>query len=1016
MGRRSSQRRRQSSNTQSVPAPEKEREAPPKRELAERESSVSSVPFLLALFFSGASGLVYEITWMRRLTHVFGSSTLAVSTVLAAFMGGLALGSFLFGRIADRRPRSALFLYGVLEIGIGAVALSMPFLFQVVAAIYLSLYPPLESVPWLFFVLQFVLVGAVILLPTLLMGGTLPVLVRGLVARIEDLSLKSGALYAANTLGAGTGAAIASYFLLPALGVFRTELVAVSLNVAVGATVLLVLWQRRKPGDATVTAPAVEDVEELAEPLTSNTRTLLVGTALLGFSAMVYEVAWSRLLALVLGSSIYAFGTMLLVFLLGVSIGSALFARLHPRRAPLVFVVSAAANSVCGLAGILVVPYLPAIFLADLARVKGSFFLLQLHQIFVGAVLVLPCAVLFGLAFPAVITGATDALRAAGRGVGRVTAYNTIGTVIGAFLAGFVLVPSLGLRATLTVGLMTTAVAALLALPLVPKRTRALRDGVIATAAVTAVLSLAAPSWPHSVLLSGPSFFGGLGDTPEQFLAGARASKLLFYEDGVATSISVDEQNGVRLYRSNGKTDASSDPGDMANQLLLGHLPMMLHPDPKDVFILGMGTGVTAAAVARYPVKSIEIFDIEPASRRAAAYFEPENRRVVSDRRTHFIHADGRNALLARDKSYDVIISDPSDVWVAGVGNLFTREFYELARDHLRKDGVLVQWFHMHSLHLENMNLIVATFRSVFPDASFWRPNTGDIILVGTKDGVRWDYERLRTRFETVAGVKDDMMGAGLWNPLAMFAAFVADGAELGAMLGETKTLHRDDWPVIEFEAPRALYANTTTVVDPMVQTFQKKDYPDLRNFDDKQLTARDFYLFGFGYASLKRPERAIRLMEESIRLDPEGDTKFRVGLGNQYRVTGNPTKARELYESALRRTPGDAEAALNLAALHEEAAAPDAAIEVLKANAAAGAPADVEILRALGRLLHSRNRAAEAAAVLAKATAAASSDASLRAAYGRALVAAGKTAEGMAELRAAGALDPTLPDLGDLR
>ena len=1003
MGRRSSLRRKQLSTARPVRPPEG------KPAVIAPIPYASGAPFLLALFFSGASGLVYEITWMRRLTHVFGSSTLAVSTVLAAFMGGLALGSFLFGRIVDRRPQSALLLYGLLEIGIGLLALSMPLLFQVAGATYLGLYPPLEDLPWLFFVVQFVLVGAAILLPTLLMGGTLPVLVRGLVARLEDLSQRSGSLYAANTLGAGAGAAITTYSLLPTLGVFRTELVAVVLNIAVGAAVLLAFRGRREPGEAAAAARAAGDAEEVAAPLSPRTRTLLLGTALLGFSAMVYEVAWSRLLALVLGSSVYAFGTMLLVFLLGLSIGSALFSRLHPRHAPLVFVLSAAANCVCGLIGILLVPHLPAIFLTELARVRDSFLLQQLHQVFVGALLVLPCAVLFGLAFPAVITGATDALRAAGRGVGRVTAYNTVGTVVGAFLAGFVLVPALGLRATLTVGLMTTAGAALLALSLVPATLPTLQRGVVSGVAVTLLLSVLAPSWPHEILLSGAAYFGGLGATPEEFLAGARDSKLLFYEDGIATSISVDEKNGIRLYRSNGKTDASSDPGDMANQLLLGHIPMLLHPDPKEVFILGMGTGVTAAAVARYPVTSIEIVDIEPASRRAAAYFEPENRRVVADPRTHFIAADGRNALLARGKNYDVIISDPSDVWVAGVGNLFTREFYELAREHLRKDGVMVQWFHMHALQPENMKLIVATFRSVFPDASFWRPNRGDIILVGTKDGVPWDYARLRARFENVAGVKDDMMSAGLWHPLTLFAAFVLDGAELDAMLSEIRTLHTDERPVIEFEAPRALYADTTATVDPMVQTFQRKDYPSLANFDEKELTARDIYLFGFGYASLKRPDPAIRLMEESIRRDPEGDPKFRVGLANQYRAQGNHQKARELYESALRRAPGDAEAALALAALHEEAGQPDAAIDVLK-RAVAATPDDIDLLRAAGRLLHSRNRPSEALPFLARVASGAASDAGSRAAYGKALVAAGRTAEGIAELQAARALDPTLP------
>jgi tetratricopeptide (TPR) repeat protein len=244
-----------------------------------------------------------------------------------------------------------------------------------------------------------------------------------------------------------------------------------------------------------------------------------------------------------------------------------------------------------------------------------------------------------------------------------------------------------------------------------------------------------------------------------------------------------------------------------------------------------------------------------------------------------------------------------------------------------------------------------------------------------------------------------------------MFGAFVADGAELDAMLAEIEGLHTDERPTIEFEAPRALYADTTAKTDPMVQSFQRKDHPRLLNFDEKDLTARDLYLFGFGYASLKRPDPAIRLMEESIRRDPEGDPKFRVGLANLYRAQPNPKKARDLYESALRRAPGDAEAALALAALHEEASHPDAAIEVLR-TAIAAAPEEIELHRAAGKLLVARNRPSEALPYLARVAAIADSDAGARASYGKALVAAGRTADGIAELRAARALDPTLTDV----
>jgi spermidine synthase len=246
------------------------------------------------------------------------------------------------------------------------------------------------------------------------------------------------------------------------------------------------------------------------------------------------------------------------------------------------------------------------------------------------------------------------------------------------------------------------------------------------------------------VLASGAAFYAPVYQSADALLAAVRETELLYYRDGVSSTISVDRQGNHRFYRTNGKTDASTDPGDMANQILLGHLPMLLHPDPADVFILGLGTGVTAGAVARYPVRSIEIVDIEPAAREATRFFEAENRRVLADPRARLITADGRNALLARPRTYDVIISDPSDLWVAGVGTLFTREFYEVARSRLRPGGIMVQWIHTHAILPAQLKLIVATFRSAFPATSLWRPNRGDIILMGSVAPVVWDYDRLR--------------------------------------------------------------------------------------------------------------------------------------------------------------------------------------------------------------------------------------------------------------------------------
>jgi spermidine synthase len=899
---------------------------------------------LLAFFLTGACGLVYEMAWVRRLSYVFGSTTLAISTVLAAFMAGLALGSLFFGKLADRRPSSALRVYGALEVGIGVLALLMPLLFRGAASVYLTFYPTLAALPAVFFIAQFLLAGCVILLPTLLMGGSLPLLTKGLVARKEELSGRLGALYAANTVGAGAGTAIATYALLPSAGVLATERLAAALNVLVGAAVLVACREPGRAGAAmeparSVRVPATRTLDLVRGPLPPRALALLIGTAASGFAAMAGEVAWARLFALVLGSSVYVFGMIVLVFLVGMSLGSALFARIRRWRPIDVFATASLANGVWGTVTIALVPVLPAVFLRDFPSVRGSFLLQQLQQLFLVSLVLLPAAILFGLAFPAAIAATTSGVEKLGIGIGRITLWNTAGTVGGAFLTGFLLIPWIGLRAALVAGLAaTTAMGLVVAWPAPWRRVAAVSGGL----ALAGALFL--PSWPREIMVSGAGFYATLHDPPEKLLEEARKMDLLFYKDGVSTTLSVDRQQDYRYYRSNGKTDASTAPGDMANQLLLGHLPMLLHASPHDVFILGMGTGVTAGAVARYPVKTIEIVDIEPASRDAAALFEPENRGVLGDPRTRFLVVDGRNALLARSKTFDVIISDPSDVWVAGVGNLFTREFYELARSRLRPGGVVVQWFHTHALPLELMKLIVATFRSVFPDASYWRPNRGDIILVGTTGGVSWDFPRLRERYETVPGVKEDLKGAGLWSPLSVFSAFVVDGKELGSMLDDVKQIHTDDRPLVEFLAPRALYADTTETNDPAVQRYQHRDTPELKGFEpERDLDAREIYLFGFGYASLGRTDLAIRKMEESIRREPAGDPKFRVGLANQYRVRGDKEKASALYRSVLLRTPGDAEAALGLNELLKEAGKDDEAVAVL-VRAARAAPEDAAL------------------------------------------------------------------------
>ncbi|HTO87527.1 MAG TPA: fused MFS/spermidine synthase, partial [Thermoanaerobaculia bacterium] len=549
----------------------------------------TSALLLLVFTFSGASGLVYEVLWTRRLTHVFGSTTLAVSTVLAAFMFGLAAGSVLLGGWADRHRERALRAYGLLELAIGAYGFGVPLFLRAVEGVYVRLAPVLETSPMLFFLAQFLLAGTVLVVPCALMGGTLPLLARWLVGREDEIGGRVGALYAANTLGACLGTGAATYWLLPLLGVRSSEFVAIGLNAVAGLTALAL-------AEGTRSAAVHEDEGEAAvlpaAAAPPRPRLLLAAIALSGFAAMVDEVAWSRLVGLLFGSSVYAFGLMLLLFLFGIALGSALFTRWRAADPSRVLGWALVANAFVALAGIALVPRLPFAYMRGYPAVQGAFFWEQVLQVLASAPLIVPLAISFGVAFPAAVA-ATAELRATGRGVGRVTAWNTAGTVAGAFLGGFVLVPGLGLRASLTLAAAAAAVGGVLALGR-PREERS-RRWALSAAGLALLAALLVPAWPRGLLAQGAGYYASLYGSSEGLRAAQKNSELLFYKDGIATTLSVDRQGPYRFYRSNGKTDASTEPGDMTNQLLLGHLPMLLHPAPFDVFVLGLGTGVSAA-------------------------------------------------------------------------------------------------------------------------------------------------------------------------------------------------------------------------------------------------------------------------------------------------------------------------------------------------------------------------------------------------------------------------------------
>jgi spermidine synthase len=334
------------------------------------------------------------------------------------------------------------------------------------------------------------------------------------------------------------------------------------------------------------------------------------------------------------------------------------------------------------------------------------------------------------------------------------------------------------------------------------------------------------PSWNLAVMSSGVSTYaeyyaGGGGPWRERI-----EDKVIFYQDGIGATVSVHEGNGERSLRVNGKADASTVT-DMAMQLMVGHLPALLHPDPRSALVIGLGSGVTVGALTQYQIDRIDVVEIEPAVVRAVSFFESANRNALADPRVWTIVADGRNVLATTSAQYDLIVSEPSNPWIGGIATLFTVEFFENARAHLRADGVMAQWVHGYTMAPEDLQMIAATFRAVFPRVSLWSPMAGDFILIGTGHPQVVNLERVRDLYARHAGVRQDFTTSGLSSPDALLRLFVLDDADLGD-LAAGAPLNTDDTLPLEFSAPRNLYRDTAALNDSLLQRFKRSRLPAL--------------------------------------------------------------------------------------------------------------------------------------------------------------------------------------------
>jgi spermidine synthase len=765
-----------------------------------------------ALICSGFAALAVEVLWQRLLTPVLGGSTLAVTAVLMAYMGGLALGAAIAGRIGDRlSPAQALRGYRFLELGVWLAATATTLvltLLPVGVAGVLSELP--QGAPR--FAARFLISAALLLLPTTAMGATLPLAVRASVGSgTQQLLGKTALLYTANTAGAVAGALVGPLVLLPVFGVQRSAFLG-----ATGSVLAFALARLARP--ATVSDPTEGDEVQAAPTGRLAWAAVLTGTFAMGATSLGLEVLWTRALATVAGSTVYAFGVVLALVLGGIALGSAvvsmLGARAFKRRTALVGMAL-----LCWAAPLLAIllmrlfDRIPVRF-ADLTSRGAMTFASELWVVIsVGAWVILPPTLCFGAALPLAVRAARTSKSNSARSVGSVYVANTLGALLGAAGTGLVLMPRLGQgRAALAL----TAIPLLAGLFLWASRFAAPLRQSIAGLLIAGTVA-GAIAW--APMPSGLAAAAGIHSNRKKTWV-----NVVYYAEGPEGSVLVESNGSQRAFYVSGRPEASTAWYDVRTQYLLGHLAALVAGGAKNSLVIGMGSGMTAGALAMHG--DVTIAELNRAVPGATAQFRDYNHDVLD--RAHVTIEDGRVALTGKGARFDVITTDPIHPYVAGSASLYTSEHLRLSRDHLAPNGAVTLWIPLHRMGLAELRAIVGSFVDVFPNAELYLIHNDVVLLGGGRGGKRTSADRLAMfREGWTPVVADDLRRARLFSPEELNNIMIAGPDALARFVAGARRNHDDD-PWIEFSLP--LYVHKDTRADNLEALLALRDPHEARS------------------------------------------------------------------------------------------------------------------------------------------------------------------------------------------
>jgi spermidine synthase len=790
------------------------------------------LPVLLALFVgSGCAALIYEIVWFQLLQLVIGSSAVSLGVLLATFMGGMCLGSVGLARVVSAR-RHPLRVYAALELGIGVLGLAILVGVPYVGRVYTEYVGHgLAGI-----ILRGAVCGLCLLPPTLLMGATLPAISRWVETTPQGVSWL-GFFYGGNIVGAVFGCLLAGFYLLRVHDMPTATYVAAAINVTVALTALIVASLTSSPSEIENSKLRVVNRKALWP--------VYFAIALSGMSALGAEVVWTRVLSLLLGATVYTFSIILAVFLVGLGIGSsigALASRTSQRPGVALaccqmLLCAAIAWAAYALAKSL--PFWPI----DPSLSTSPWVTFQL-DVMRCAWAVLPAAILWGASFPMALAAAASQGQDPGRLVGGVYAANTLGAIAGAIGFSMVVIPWEGTQQAQRLLVSLPAVAALLMF--VPQVTRVAGPGTpglrraaglrvawvalgVVCLAVILLLVRGVPRVPWGLVAYG-RYLATWRDLPQ----------LLYMGEGMNSSVAVTEMsNGVKNFHVSGKVEASSEPQDMRLQRMLGHIPALLHGEAHSVLVVGCGAGVTAGSFVPYPeITRIVICEIEPLIPRVVArYFSHENHAVLDDPRVQVVYDDARHYVLTTREKFDIITSDPIHPWVKGSATLYTREYFEICKQHLNPGGRVTQWVPLYESNLPVVKSEMATFFEAFPHGTIWsNDNQGegyDTVLLGQVEPAKIDLDQLQSRLDQAeyAAVAQSLADVGFKSVVELLATYAGQPADLRPWL-EGAAINRDRNLRLQYLAGMGLDSNLSTKI--------YNDIKAVRRFPDELFTASE--------------------------------------------------------------------------------------------------------------------------------------------------------------------------------